>query len=151
LNEGYYVQRGLIVTEGCVFANFGKLPSHGLAETADTFPSSMNSTAKDAKCAKIFDFLCGLRGLCGSEILSDINLIKPCLPSYGLAEIADTFPVKSAGVFDILCGSGFLSGIKLRKPSLLSAVIHHLYECIGDDRVEEFPRLLPNILKCLLL
>ena len=50
---------------------------HGFTKLAGRFPSSVDLTAKNAKSAKIFDFLCGIRELCGSEFLSDINLVKP--------------------------------------------------------------------------
>ena len=35
-----------------------------------------------SESARIFDFLCGLGGLCGSEFLSDVNLVKPWIFCY---------------------------------------------------------------------
>jgi len=59
---------------------------HGLTKVVDTFPCSTNSTAKNAKSAKIFDFLCGLSELCGSEFLSGISLAKPWWKFHGFSK-----------------------------------------------------------------
>jgi hypothetical protein len=50
---------------------------HGFLKNNEELLILQNGTAKSAKSAKFFDFLCVLRGLGGSKLLSAINLRKP--------------------------------------------------------------------------
>jgi len=81
-----------------MFFKGSRLGIHGFTKLEGTFPSSTNLIAKNStlalelafpapvamgwcgasadESAKIFDFLCGLRELCGSGFFSDINLVK---------------------------------------------------------------------------
>jgi hypothetical protein len=59
---------------------------HGFTKVAVASPTSAKLNAKNAKCAKTFDFLCGARGFSGSKFLSDINLKTIGTRAYALAK-----------------------------------------------------------------
>jgi hypothetical protein len=51
---------------------------NGCTKVAPALLMLQKSTAKHAKCAKLYDILYKLDGIFTSKILPDINLVKPC-------------------------------------------------------------------------